>query len=70
MKQIASLDKIMLFTISDYQKQKGVSLQFITEYTKKGAFKKNDLPLFVEFQGEKIQVGKKNVASTPSVFAR
>ena len=58
----------MLFTISDYQKQKGVSLQFITEYTKKGVFKKIDLPLFVEFQGEKILVGKKRMLQVPPQY--
>lgn len=58
----------MLFTISDYQKQKGVSLQFITEYTKKGVFKKIDLPLFVEYQGEKIQVGKKTMLQVPPQY--
>ena len=58
----------MLFTISDYQKQKGVSLQFITEYTKKGVFKKIDLPLFVEYQGEKILVGKKRMLQVPPQY--
>ena len=58
----------MLFTISDYQKQKGVSLQFITEYTKKGVFKKIDLPLFVEFKGEKILVGKKRMLQVPPQY--
>jgi hypothetical protein len=58
----------MLFAISDYQKQKGVSLQFITEYTKKGIFKKIDLPLFVEFEGEKINVGKKRMLQVPPQY--
>ena len=58
----------MLFTISDYQKQKGVSLQFITEYTQKGVFKKIDLPLFVEYQGEKINVGKKRMLQVPPQY--
>jgi hypothetical protein len=58
----------MLFTISDYQKRKGVSLQFITEYTKKGVFKKIDLPVFVEYQGEKIQVGKKRMLQVPPQY--
>lgn len=58
----------MLFVISDYQKQKGVSLQFIAEYTKKGIFKKIDLPIFVEFKGEKIQVGKKQMLEVPPPY--
>ena len=58
----------MLFAISDYQKQKGVSLQFITEYTKKGIFKKIDLPLFVEFEGKKINVGKKRMLDVPPQY--
>ena len=58
----------MLFTISGYQKQKGVSLQFITEYTQKGVFKKIDLPVFVEYQGEKIQVGKKRMLQVPPQY--
>lgn len=58
----------MLFAISDYQKQKGVSLQFIAEYTKKGIFKKIDLPTFVEFKGEKIQVGRKQMLEVPPQY--
>ena len=58
----------MLFAISDYQKQKGVSLQFIAEYTKKGIFKKIALPTFVEFKGEKIQVGKKQMLEVPPQY--
>ena len=58
----------MLFAISEYQKRKGVSLQFITEYTKKGIFKKVDLPTFVEFKGEKIQVGKKRMLEVPPQY--
>lgn len=58
----------MLFAISEYQKQKGVSLQFIAEYTKKGIFKKIDLPTFVEFKGEKIQVGRKQMLEVPPQY--
>ena len=58
----------MLFAISDYQKQKDVSLQFIAEYTKKGIFKKIDLPIFVEFKGEKIQVGRKQMLEVPPPY--
>jgi hypothetical protein len=58
----------MLFTISGYQKQKGVSLQYISEYTQKGVFKKIDLPVFVEYQGEKIQVGKKRMLQVPPQY--
>lgn len=58
----------MLFAISDYQKRKGVSLQFIAEYTKKGIFKKLDLSIFVEYEGEKIEVGKKRMLQVPPQY--
>lgn len=55
----------MLFVISDYQKRKGVSLQFIAEYTQKGIFQKIELPIFAEYGGEKITVGTKTLLEVP-----
>jgi hypothetical protein len=55
----------MLFIISDYQKRKGVSLQFIAEYTQKGIFKKIEMPIFTELDGQKILLGSKMLLQVP-----
>jgi uncharacterized protein YciU (UPF0263 family) len=58
----------MLFIISDYQKRKGVSLQFIAEYTQKGIFKKIEMPIFTELDGQKIHLGNKVLLQVPTHY--
>ena len=48
-----------LQTVTEYCKDKNVSKQFVYEYIKKGKFELIELPLFVEFEGERIEVGTK-----------
>lgn len=48
-----------LQTVTEYCKEKNVSKQFVYEYIRKGKFELIELPLFVELNGEKIQVGSK-----------
>lgn len=48
-----------LLTIGEYSKKRKVSRQFIYEYIRKGKFEVVELPLFVEYNGIKINKGTK-----------
>ncbi len=47
----------MLTTVADYCQKRGVSRQFVYAYIKSGKFKRVELPVFVEYKGQKIECG-------------
>jgi hypothetical protein len=59
----------MITTIADYAKARGVTRQFIYEYIQKGKFRHFELPIFIELDGKKIEVGSKKFLEVPDDFA-
>lgn len=59
----------MLITIADYCAQRNVSKQFVYEYIKKGKLTILELPTFIEFKGEKVQLGMQKMLEVPEVLA-
>jgi hypothetical protein len=59
----------MLITISDYCAQRNVSKQFVYEYIKKGKLTVLELPTFIEFKGEKVQLGMQKMLEVPELLA-
>jgi hypothetical protein len=55
----------MLITIADYCAQRNVSKQFVYEYIKKGKLTVLELPTFIEFKGEKVQLGMQKMLDVP-----
>jgi hypothetical protein len=47
----------MLMTIKQYCEARNVTKQFVGEYIKKGKIPSVELPVFAEYEGERIQVG-------------
>jgi hypothetical protein len=58
-----------LTTVKDYCIDRGVSRQFVYEYIRKGKFEKIELPIFVEFEGHKVAVGKQKFLKVPPQYA-
>ena len=58
-----------LTTIKDYCTHRGVSRQFVYEYIKKGKFELLELPIFVNFDGSQIEVGKQKFLKVPPQYA-
>jgi hypothetical protein len=59
----------MLITIADYCAQRNVSKQFVYEYIKKGKLTVLELPTFIEFKGEKVQLGMQKMLEVPELLA-
>jgi hypothetical protein len=59
----------MITTIADYAKNRGVTRQFIYEYVQKGKFRHFELPIFIELDGKRIEVGSKKFLEVPDDFA-
>ncbi len=58
-----------LTTVKDYCTLRGVSRQFVYEYIRKGKFQMLELPTYVEFGGEKVEVGKQKFLQVPPQYA-
>jgi hypothetical protein len=59
----------MLITIADYCAQRNISKQFIYEYIKKGKLTVLELPTFIEFKGEKVQLGMQKMLEVSELLA-
>lgn len=57
-----------LTTVKDYCTQRGVSRQFVYEYIKKGKFELLTLPIFTEFNGERVSVGNQKFIKVPPQY--
>jgi hypothetical protein len=57
-----------LTTVKDYCTQRGVSRQFVYEYIRKGKFELLTLPVFTEFNGERVSVGKQKFINVPPQY--
>ena len=56
-------------TVSEYCQKRGVSRQFIYEYVRKGKFELVELPIFVELDGQKFNIGNQKLLKVPDIFA-
>ena len=56
-------------TVSKYCKKRQVSRQFVYEYIRKGKFELEGLPIFVEINGQKINIGNQKLLKVPNIFA-
>ncbi len=59
----------MITTIPNYCKERGVTRQFVYEYIKRGKFKHFEMPVFIELNGDKIELGMQKVLEVPNEFA-
>jgi hypothetical protein len=59
----------MITTIPTYCKERGVTRQFVYEYIKRGKFKHFEMPVFIELNGDKIELGMQKVLEVPDEFA-
>lgn len=57
-----------LTTVKDYCVQRGVSRQFVYEYIRNGKFEVLTLPIFAEFNGERVSVGNQKFIKVPPQY--
>ena len=64
-KYIVSLKtfKDTIVTVKDYCDARKVTRQYVYQEIKRGKFKTIDLPIFAEYQGKRIEVGKQKFLS-------
>lgn len=59
----------MLMTIKQYCETRGVTKQYVGEYIKKGRIPAVELPVFAEYEGERVEIGQQKFVIVQEVHS-